>query len=246
MTSEISQHYEGLLAPNYTWMFGVPFEVKVSEQMALLKHLLDVKPPCSGRAIDLGSGPGFQAIALADLGFAPVLALDTSATFLRELEQHRSQRDITPTLADMRYMRHRAGPGDVRVITCMGDTLTHLPGLSSVRKLFKDAYDVLEPGGSIVLTFRDLTNELHGLDRFIEVRTDAHRIMTCFLEFSAETVTVHDLIHLRDNDGWHLLKGSYEKLRISADVVTGALSEAGLEVVVNQSAGSLKSIVARR
>ena len=53
MTSEISQHYEGLLAPNYTWMFGVPFEVNVSEQMALLKHLLDVKPPCSGRAIDL-------------------------------------------------------------------------------------------------------------------------------------------------------------------------------------------------
>jgi len=46
-------------------------------------------------------------------------------------------------------------------------------------------------------TYRDLTKELEGLDRFIPVRSD-DKIMTCFLEYeSAESVAVHDLIYTR-------------------------------------------------
>jgi len=58
-------------------------------------------------------------------------------------------------------------------------------------------FNALHSGGVFVSTYRDLTKELEGLDRFIPVRSD-DKIMTCFLEYeSAESVAVHDLIYTR-------------------------------------------------
>lgn len=103
---EVKRHYESLLAANYTWMFGVPFDTKVAEQRDLLRRVLADKADAPGPAIDLGSGPGYQAIALADLGFAPVLALDTSRALLNELETHRGVRAIECVCADLRDVKN--------------------------------------------------------------------------------------------------------------------------------------------
>ena len=84
--STVTDHYRKLLSEHYVWMFGVPFEEKVAEQKALLERVLGaLHPPVPrGPALDLGSGPGFQSIALAELGFSPVIAIDTSAELLTE------------------------------------------------------------------------------------------------------------------------------------------------------------------
>ena len=89
--SDPKTHYEKLLAQYYTWMFGVSFADKVAEQQALLQRILGPAPVSGGTrgaALDLGCGPGFQSLALAELGFAPVIALDTSAALLAELRAH--------------------------------------------------------------------------------------------------------------------------------------------------------------
>jgi len=65
------------------------------------------------------------------------------------------------------------------------------------------------PHGKFILGFRDLSVEQHGLDLFIPIRGDNERIMTCFLEYEPETVIVHDLIYVRQGDGWDLCKSSY-------------------------------------
>jgi SAM-dependent methyltransferase len=245
MTNEVIRHYESLLAANYTWMTGVPFDEKVAEQKELLNRLLGGSG-FSGLAIDLGSGPGFQSIALADLGYAPVLAVDTSKTLLDELEQHRGGRDIRAASTDLLAFRAHLNGARAGAVVCMGDTLTHLPDRASVTQLFKDVHAALEPGGRFVLTFRELSAPLEGLDRFIPVRSDAGRIMTCFLEYSPETVTVHDLIHTREADGWKLNKSSYKKLRLSAAEVSSALSAVGFESVTSEPAGRMAAVVARR
>ncbi|GAA2349143.1 hypothetical protein [Streptomyces cuspidosporus] len=77
----------------------------------------------------------------------------------------------------------------------------------------------------------DLPAPLEGTDRFLAVRGDADRILTCFLEYlDADTVRVHDLLHLRTPDGWTLHTGSYPKLRLAADWLADRCREAGLEV----------------
>ena len=246
MADEVTLHYESLLAANYTWMLGVPFDAKVAEQRDLLVRVLGSQVDKTGPAVDLGSGPGYQAVALADLGFTPALALDTSRTLLNELEDHRGGRAIETACADLREVRRIYGQRRARIVVCMGDTLTHLPDVKSVQRLFADVFDVLEPGGLLMLTFRDLSVPLEGLDRFIPIRSDTDRIMTCFLEYEPGFVRVHDLIHTRIGEAWILQKSSYKKLRLAGPDVAERLGEAGFEIVVNEPMGRLLGLLAKK
>src|SRR5579859_7641272 len=167
--STVSEHYERLLSRHYTWMFGAPFEEKVSEQAALLREILEQLPgrPETALAVDLGSGPGFQTVALAQLGFSPVLAIDTSAELLGELQSHSVGLPVQIAKADLRELPSLVAAGQATVIVCMGDTLTHLSSKGDVSALFRAVSEALHPGGMLVITYRDLTAELEGIDRFI-------------------------------------------------------------------------------
>jgi SAM-dependent methyltransferase len=247
--SNVAKHYEQLLAEHYVWMFGVPFEQKVAEQKALLDQIVGTLPAArqSGAAVDLGSGPGFQTIALAELGYSPVIAVDSSGELLAELQAHKRSYDIETREADITTLDPAALPESVSVIVCMGDTLTHLPSKESVQKLFTDVFQKLAPGGVFVLTYRDLTGELAGTDRFLPVQADDNRIMTCFLEFKTnDAVTVHDLVHVRGQDGWKLSKSSYEKLRLASSWVADTIRSSGFTLTQQGAAGRLLIVVARK
>ncbi len=49
----------------------------------------------------------------------------------------------------------------------------------------------------------------------IPVKSDEQTIFTCFLEYEANIVKVHDLVYQKDNNGWKLNKNFYRKLRLS-------------------------------
>lgn len=230
MPSTVQEHYDTHLAEHYDWMFGVPLESKVAEQKILLHEILGTET--SGVAVDLGCGSGFQTLALADLGYE-VLAMDISARLLRDLRARVGSRRIGVKHADMLTLDSLVAKESVNVAVCMGDTLTHLSSRNEVSRLFHSVSRALKPGGRFVVTYRDLADgELKGLDRFIAVRSDERRVMTCFLEFEmAETVVVHDLIHSRDLEGqWSLHKSSYIKLRLPVDWVVAELGAAGLSI----------------
>jgi len=250
MPDPVAAHYRNLLARHYAWMVGLSFDEKVAEQRALLQPILaDVT---RGLALDLGSGPGYQTFALAQLGFAPVLAFDTSADLLGQLADRIGGLPIRVRSADIVTLADHVQPGQplrgqVSAIVCMGDTLTHLPSRDAVRSLFASIAAALAPGGVCVLTWRDLTAELTGANRFIPVRSDDDRIMTCFLETtSAETVEVHDLIYSRTAAGWTLEKSSYPKLRLAPAWVADELAAAGLAVRPQTQAGRLCLAVAQK
>ena len=247
--STVSEHYERLLAKHYTWMFGISFEEKVDEQKSVLSEALKTLStgPAPALAIDLGSGPGFQTIALAKLGFSPVIAVDTSSELLEELRSHTDGLAVQIRKADLRELPEIVPPGQATVIVCMGDTLTHLPGRSDVSSLFKEIYKALVPGGIFVLTYRDLTTELHGTERFVPVRSDENTILTCFLEYEdPESVVVHDLLHTRQETGWTLSKSSYRKLRLGVGWLVQQLKDSGLVVESQGSSGRLLQIVASK
>lgn len=252
--SQVTDHYDHLLARHYTWMFGASFAEKVAEQKAILAQALTfANTPTTRLAIDLGSGPGFQSVALAELGFAPVLAVDTSAALLEELRAHAELLSPPTALSiqthpvDLRALPQLVPPGAATAIVCMGDTITHLPRRSDVSALFRDIATALAPGGAFVLTWRDLTAELCGTDRFIPVRSDENTVMICFLEYTDEDhVTVHDLVYTREADGWSLNKSSYPKLRLSPTWIAEHVTAAGLVVEHQGPAGRLLQLVARK
>jgi len=230
--SDVAKHYETLLARHYSWMVGAVFDAKVAEQQVLLEEL-GVRGG-GGLAIDLGCGPGYQAVALARLGFSPVRAVDGSETLLNELAGHAQGLTIERVRADIRALKEFSTPETASAIVCMGDTLTHLQSLEDVSQLLADVHQALKPGGILALTFRDLSIERNGLDRFLPVRADADQIMTCMLEFESDHVVVNDLIYVRQGASWSLNKSSYRKVRLGVDDVLADLQFLGFKVRVNK------------
>jgi SAM-dependent methyltransferase len=232
--SEVTEHYERLLAEHYTWMFGAPFAELADEQARLLMELGAADTASRSLALDLGAGSGFQSFALAILGFQEVVALDTSEALLDELGSRNTQAlpirvvraDMSDGLADV------VGDEMADLAVCMGDTLTHLGSYAAVHDLFTSVSRALVPGGRFILTFRDLTAPLVGLDRFLPVHADDHALMLCFIEEQdASIVRVHDLLHVREPNGsWTFAKSSYPKLRLSPAWVADSLRSVGFRV----------------
>lgn len=217
-------HYENLLAPVYLWMAG-----GMDSALAQgTRDIADFLPDGSADpvAIDLGAGFGMHAIPLARNGYA-VTAIDTSATLLDQLKGYSQELNIQAINTDIRdFRRHASEQADL--IVCMGDTITHLRELSDVEHLFEQITEALAPGGRLVVTFRDYTCPLEGDSRFISVRSDENRILTCFLEAAGEHMLVHDLLHEREHASWRLRVSSYRKLRISPRWMLGVMDRVGL------------------
>lgn len=240
--STARRHYDEHLAPHYSWLFG-DFQARVAAERRWFESS-GIAPRGSGVAVDLGAGPGFQSIALADLGFR-VVALDLCGALLDEMAAHAGDRPIERVQADIAEFRAHA-PAAVEVVACRGDTLTHLSSLEAVAALLRQAAAALEPRGSLALSFRDLTAEARDLDRFIPVRADPDRIFTCFLEYEPEHVKVHDLVYLREGDGWALRKSWYRKVRIAPGWLADRLRQAGLRIRAMEAERGMVTVLAER
>ncbi|WP_030620288.1 class I SAM-dependent methyltransferase [Streptomyces sclerotialus] len=228
-----TDHYDRFLAAHYTWMLGGDIAALAADQLRVLSDL-GVRPATDDAlAVDLGCGPGTQSLALAELGFSRVLAVDTSEALLSELADRATDLPaVRPLHADIRdVLSAHARPAGVAAVVCMGDTLTHLPSKKDVTSLLADVSRHLVGGGRLVLTYRDLTTPLTGTDRFLQVRATENRVMTCFLEYVDEdTVMVHDLIHARCGATWALQTSSYPKLRISSAWLSEQCRAEGLDI----------------
>lgn len=230
---DVAAHYRGLLASHYSWMLGGDIERVAAQDRQLFEKLELGATSVSGTAVDLGCGPGPQTLALADMGFGTVVGVDTSRELLDELADLAHARpavrthhgDLLDALPEM------TTPGSVDVVVCMRDTLLHLPEPDAVDLLLTRVASALVAGGTLVLTYRDLTQQLAGTDRFLPVRSDDERIMLCALDYdSPETVTVNDLVHVRTGEGWQLHKSSYPKLRLAPEKLAQRIETAGLTV----------------
>jgi SAM-dependent methyltransferase len=227
--SSAQSHYDQLLGSVYTWMAG-GWDAALARNRELLDSLGLATWP-RGVAVDLGCGSGFQAVPLADAGFE-VVALDLCEPLLAELRAHAGPRPILAVRDDLlNFSAHLTT--DAALIVCMGDTLTHLPSLDAVTTLVRTAAARLQPGGRLILGFRDLTSHpLTGTARFIPIRSDADRIFTCCLDYHADSVEVTDLLHRREGDGWQFSASSYRKLRLASAQVAAVVTAAGLTVEV--------------
>lgn len=239
----VLDHYEKHLGPVYLWMIG-DFDAALAKSAAELE-VLELAGRRGAAAVDLGSGPGLHTIPLARLGYS-VIAIDNCAALLKELERRAHPFAPRAIHADLLAFRDFVRE-PLAVLLCMGDTLTHLPDLNAVKTLFDAAAASLADDGVFAMSFRDYASApLEGDRRFIPVRSDERRILTCFLEYGESTVTVHDLLHEHRDDQWGLKISSYPKLRISPDWVMAELAGRGLDARRVPSRGGMVQIAARR
>jgi SAM-dependent methyltransferase len=195
-------------------------------------------------AIDLGSAHGIQSIALANSGFQ-VTAVDNNRQLLEELRVNKGRLNIKIVEEDIREILKFKGLNP-DLIVCAGDTLTHLENYNEIEQFLENCCVVLQPGGFLFLSFRDYSNKLSGDARFIPVKSDENRIMTCFLEYTPTQVHVTDIIHEKQGDCWDQKVHSYFKFRISDAEVKDILSGCKMAIHSEQSERGMITIVAQK
>lgn len=235
-------HYDNHLAAFYAWMTG-NFDTKQQEQENYFsgKH---IKPAGNAVAIDLGAGHGLQTISLANLGFT-VYAVDFNQHLLSELNARAKGMAVRTILANIANTTQYSTM-NAELITCMGDTLTHLESVQQVNTLFGEWYSMLPAGGKLVLSFRDLTQELEKEERFIPVRAEDERIHTCFLEYFPGYVRVFDVLMEKQNGQWIQKVSSYQKLRLGIEQVKIMLTAAGFAVQDHEVIQRMHYLVAQK
>jgi len=134
----------------------------------------------------------------------------------------------------------------VEVITCMGDTISHLSSVEDIHEIVRRIHSKLSALGKIVLSFRDYSSAICGESRFIPVKSDENRILTCFLEYFDDNVNVTDLLHEKENGKWVQKVSSYQKVRISEEQVKQILSALGFSIDSSEIINRLVYIVATK
>jgi 2-polyprenyl-3-methyl-5-hydroxy-6-metoxy-1,4-benzoquinol methylase len=240
--STVAEHYERHLGPIYLWMAG-------GAEAALAAGSAEIEalnlPAARGDVVlDLGAGFGMHAIPLARRG-ARVTAIDSSAELLRTLTELGRDLPVRAVNGDLLDFQSHVAEAPSAIL-CMGDTITHLPDFGAVEKLVERASIALPRGGILLFSFRDYTVPLTGEQRFIPVRSDEVRILTCFLEYEAEAVLVHDILHERTAEGWQTRVSHYRKLRLSPERLTDCLQSNGFNVRREAGVRGMVRLVARR
>ena len=237
--ASVETHYATLLAPIYTWMAGGT-EAAFDQGRADLLPIL----PAGSLAVDLGAGFGMHAVPLARLGWR-VTAIDSSPLLLDELMASAPELPVTVQCADLLdFATHLPDQEHPSLILCMGDTLTHLPSMSVVNELIRQVAEHLASSGRFVATFRDYTRLPVGDGRFIPVRSDEQRILTCFLEDAGDHVVVHDLLHERSGGRWETQVSSYRKLKLRARALVAAFESVGMRSSIEQGPRGMLRLVA--
>ena len=240
--SGVCEHYENHLARYYAWISG-GVDLKIEENRKFFDDH-NIQPIRSGLAFDLGAGCGFQSVPLAQLGFR-VVAMDLSAKMLAQLKKTAKNLPIETICDDLSNFTNYESD-NIELVVCMGDTLTHLDAFKKVQALLDSIFSSLQTGGCLILSFRNLTQELVELDRFIPVKSNETTIFTCFLEFEEDIVRVHDIIYEKNNDHWVLKKSVFQKLRISPDWTQKYLQEIGYTIEFYDEQNGLIFIIARK
>ena len=238
----VKEHYDKHLGNFYSWMTG-NLQEKIAEQEQFFKKA-DISPVQSKMAIDLGAGNGMHSIALAHLGFQ-VKAIDFNEQLLAELIKNASGLpiEVVPGIITDTDLYYKDEP---ELILCCGDTIAHLEDFSVLVQFITDIYEELLAGGKFYISYRDYGKPLEDTERFIPVKSDDDRILTCFLEYSPDYVRVTDQLYQKEKGAWKQYVSSYRKLRLTHEYMLEILIETGFEIVHDENLNGMYHVVAKK
>lgn len=239
----VKKHYDEHLGNFYSWMLG-DFDPKKTEFLEFCKKQKLQPTILPAHAIDLGAGSGIQSVPLAELGYQ-VTAIDFNKQLIDELEANKKDLPIEVVNDDIRNLKNYVRENTV-LILCCGDTVSHLASVDEITQLLHDAYTSLGKEGKILLSFRDYSFELTDTSRFIPVKSDPERILTCFLEYLDNKVWVTDILHEKVENAWQQKISSYEKVRISKQVIQDILLKLNFTIEYSESINRMEYIIATK
>jgi hypothetical protein len=237
----VKEHYENHLGNFYSWMTGDLANKQTEFQDFLVDQ--NLLPHSSKMALDLGAGHGIQTVPLAKSGFS-VKAIDFNTQLLNELAENTKGLNGVEIINDDIRNTGKFFVFNPELIVCCGDTIAHLDSEQEIVQLIAAIAGALVDEGKLLLAFRDYSVELAGDDRFIPVKSDENRILTCVLDYQPVSVIVTDLLYEKNENGWKQKVSSYKKVRITTDMIIRILKQANLSICLNRIINRMVTIIA--
>lgn len=208
------------------------------------------------RVLDPSCGAGTQAIALAQLGF-DVVAVDPSPGMLRKAQDIAQEYELRGSLgfhrADFAHLCDvTEGPFDA--IVTKGNALPHLLTDAEIENAVHTFYDLLRPGGILVVGMRDFGPFMEARPRFIPGFTHELDDHCEFITFDIwewddgpPVIATQNLYIVQGKDSQYTTVKRQVIFRpLSTDEVKVVLLEAGFEEITDQPDRSERVLVARK
>lgn len=151
------------LSDSYDQMISWPARIG-TEGMFFKKLVSDYKLKSS---LDVACSTGFHVIMLRRLGLDAV-GIDASPKMIEKARANSVTCGVTVEyiLGDFTTMSKRFVEG-FDLITCLGDTVSHLKPRQDLKKVFQEVYKCLNPGGLFVLQTKNYDYILKSQTRFM-------------------------------------------------------------------------------
>jgi SAM-dependent methyltransferase len=170
--------------------------------------------PPSGRVLDLGCGPGREALALARLGYE-VVGADISEVVLEHARRHAADAGVTVAWVLVDGVEVPPGPFDA--IIMWAQVLGNIPERADQLALLANCREALAPGGII--------------------SASGHYEAYCRREWGDQT----DAEWFYPTGSW--TPGELKYHMFTAETLEGLLTEAGFEIIATEVPESLPAII---
>lgn len=172
-------------------------------------------------ALDMGCGTGILCRILRD-NHIPSRGMDLSEGMIRIAREENP--GLSFDVADMVTYRPEE---TFDLVTCTGDALNHIPDLSDVAQIFRNVYDLLNPGGFYVFDILD-EKEVSASDPFEMDFSETTRVW--FQMTRPEEKRVHLQIRVFENGTEAFCETIRETIH-DTDTICTLLKEAGFSLV---------------
>jgi glycine/sarcosine N-methyltransferase len=208
------------------------------------------------RVLDASCGVGTQTVPLAQLGFEMVAA-DPSPGMLRMARQTAQAYNVADKIefvqADFLHL-HEAVQGPFDAIVSKGNALPHLLTDEDIETAILTFYELLRPGGTLVIGMRDFAPFMEDRPRFlpgfIHDEDDGSEFITFDIwdwRDGPPLVATQNLFIIKGTGShYDTIKREVTFRPLSTDEVKVVLLEVGFEDVTDQPDRSERVLVARR
>ncbi|MCU0496741.1 MAG: class I SAM-dependent methyltransferase [Anaerolineae bacterium] len=209
------------------------------------------------RVLDASCGAGTQSIALAKLGFQ-VVAVDPSAGMLKKAQTTAQQYGVSDKIQFERanfLTLHEVVQKPFDAIITKGNALPHLLLDEEIESTLLSFYELLRPGGMLVIGMRDFGPFMEDRPRFLpgfihEEEHDGEFVTFDLWEWfdGPPVIATRKLFIVRGNDqsGYQAIKRQVRFRPLSTDEVKVVLLEVGFEEINDSPDRTERVLVARK
>ncbi len=182
-TAEVEQFYDAL-SSDYDEM--TRFHPRLEKEEAVLRRWVERFK--FRKVLDAACGTGLHAIVFARLGMA-VTAADLSAKMLEKARENARQAKspVRWVQASLQNLTHHIQE-QFQAIFCLGNSLPHLLTKEDLEQTFKNFYQLLQPGGILVVQLLNYHKILLEKQRIIGIRRQGDLEFVRFYDFLEKVV----------------------------------------------------------